>query len=66
MYDSYVKRFKVKTSNVQRFKVNVQRFKLTFKGLMLLTLREDRIHPRQFISIISLELVSTTLEVRTQ
>ncbi len=28
MFDSYVERFKVNTSNVQRFKVNVERFKV--------------------------------------
>ncbi len=36
-----------------------------FKGSKLLTLREDRTYPRQFISIMSLESVSTTVEVRT-
>ncbi len=40
--------------------------KLTFKGSKLLTLREDKTYPRQFISITSLELVSTTVELRTQ
>ncbi len=40
--------------------------KLMFKGSKLLTLREDRAYLRQFISIISSELVSTTIEVRTQ
>jgi hypothetical protein len=40
--------------------------KLTFKGSKLLMLHEDRIYPCKFISIISSELVSTTVEVRTQ
>ncbi len=40
--------------------------KLTFKGSKLLTLREDKTYPHQFISITLLELVSTTVEVRTQ
>ncbi len=48
-------------SNVQRVKVN-----LLFKGSKLLTLREDRTYLRQFISIMSSELVSTTIEMRTQ
>ncbi len=47
-------------------KLTFKGLKLTFKGSKLLTLREDRTYPRQFISIISLELVSTTVEVRTQ
>ncbi len=40
--------------------------KLMFKGSKLLTLCEDRTYLHQFISIILLELVSTTIEVRTQ
>jgi hypothetical protein len=37
-----------------------------FKGSKLLTLHEDRTYPCQFISIMSSELVSTTIELRTQ
>ncbi len=40
--------------------------KSTFKGSKFLMLHEDRTYPHQFISIMLSELVSTTIELRTQ